>query len=178
MMSGDLYDANYNDELLALLDATRERLHQFNLLRPSQVQEQRELLRSLLGTVGERFKVIQPFFCDYGFNIHLGEDFFANTHLVILDEAPVTFGDHVFIGPNCSFYTAGHPLDVEQRNRGLEYARPITVGHNVWLGGNVTVVPGVSIGDGCVIGAGSVVTRDIAPHTLAAGNPCRPLRRI
>lgn len=101
-----------------------------------------------------------------------------NVNCVILDEGKVTFGDNVFVAPNCAFYTAGHPLDVEQRNRGLEYAKPITVGNNVWIGGNTIVLPGVKIGDNCVIGAGSVVTKDIPANSLAVGNPCRVIRTI
>ena len=97
---------------------------------------------------------------------------------MILDEAQVKFGDDVFIGPNCGFYTACHPLDAERRNRGLEYARPITIGNSVWLGAGVSVLPGVTIGDGCVIGAGSVVSRDIPANSLAVGNPCRVIRQI
>ena len=108
----------------------------------------------------------------------MGEQFYANHGCVILDCAPVVFGDHVFIAPNCGFYTAGHPLDAETRNTGLEYARPITVGSDVWIGGNVTVLPGVTIGSNVVIGAGSVVTRDIPDHVVAVGNPCRPVKEL
>lgn len=178
MMSGKLYDATDNRELLDLLDATADKCYDYNRLRPGQHVERQAMLREILGSMGERCKVVSPFFCDYGFNIHVGEDFFANTNLVILDEARVTFGDHVFIAPNCAFYTAGHPLDVEQRNRGLEYSLPITVGNNVWFGGNVCVMPGVTIGDNTVIAGGSVVVHDIPAGVLAAGNPCRVVRPI
>lgn len=108
----------------------------------------------------------------------MGENFYANHNLTILDCTKVKFGDNVFIGPNCSFYTAGHPLDAKQRNEGLEYARPVTVGDNVWLGGNVVVLPGVSIGNNAVIGAGSVVTKDIPDHSVAVGNPCKVIKNI
>lgn len=178
MMSGKLYEATNNKELLDLLTVTSEKCYDYNLLRPSQAAERQALLKQILGKTGERFKIIPPFFCDYGFNIEVGEDFFANTNLVILDEAKVTFGDHVFIAPNCAFYTAGHPLDVEQRNEGLEYSLPITVGNNVWFGGNVCVMPGVTIGDDTVIAGGSVVVHDIPSGVLAAGNPCRVVRTI
>lgn len=177
MMSGELYQA-IDPVLLDILAETQERCHELNRLRPSQTAEREAILRQLLGRTGEKFKIISPFFCDYGFNIEIGENFFANTNLVILDEAKVTFGDNVFIAPNCSFYTAGHPLDVATRNAGFEYSLPITVGDNVWIGGGVTVVPGVKIGSGSVIGAGSVVTSDIPEGVLAAGNPCRPIRKI
>ncbi|MBR1474906.1 MAG: sugar O-acetyltransferase [Muribaculaceae bacterium] len=178
MMSGDLYDATNNTTLLDLLTQTQELCHDYNLLRPSQTAERTALMRRILGKTGERFKILSPFFCDYGFNIEVGENFFANFNLVILDEARVTFGDNVFIAPNCAFYTAGHPLDVAQRNAGLEYSLPIRVGNNVWIGGNVCVMPGVTIGDNTVIGAGSVVVHDIPAGVLAAGNPCRVIRHL
>ena len=178
MMSGELYQATKNTEMLDLLMVTRDRLYEFNRLHPRDVEQQQAILRQLLGSTGERFKIVQPFFCDYGFNIHIGEDFFANTNLVILDETSVTFGNNVFIAPNCAFYTAGHPLDAEQRKQGLEYSLPITVGNNVWIGGNVCVMPGVTIGDNTVIGGGSVVVHDIPAGVLAAGNPCRVIRQI
>lgn len=178
MMSGELYDATSNKALLDILNAVHNLCYDYNRLRPTQVEERTRLMRSLLGRVGKQFKIISPFLCDYGFNIEIGENFFANTNLVILDEAKVTFGDNVFIGPNCSFYTAGHPLDVESRNAGLEYSRPITVGDSVWFGGGVTVVPGVTIGEGCVIAAGSVVVHDIPPYTLAAGTPAHPIKSL
>lgn len=178
MMSGDLYDATNNTTLLDLLTQTQELCHDYNLLRPSQTAERQALMRRILGKTGQRFKILSPFWCDYGFNIEVGENFFANFNLVILDEARVTFGDNVFIAPNCAFYTAGHPLDVAQRNAGLEYSLPIRVGNNVWIGGNVCVMPGVTIGDNTVIGGGSVVVHDIPAGVLAAGNPCRPIRRL
>ena len=114
-------------------------------------------MRRLLGAVGERFTILAPFWCDYGCNITVGEDFFANHNTVILDCAKVTFGDHVFVAPNCGFYTAGHPLDAERRNQGLEYARPITVGNDVWIGAGVQVMPGVTIGSNVVIYAGATI---------------------
>jgi acetyltransferase-like isoleucine patch superfamily enzyme len=115
------------------------------------------------------FHIEQPFYCDYGYNIEIGENFYTNHNVVILDCAKVTFGDNVFVAPNCGFYTAGHPLDAETRNKGLENAKPITIGNNVWLGAGCSVLPGVTIGDNAVIGAGSVVTKDIPAHVLALG---------
>ena len=178
MMSGELYAASDNSTLLELLEQCHERCYDYNMLRPSQVEERMALIRSILGKTGERFTINAPFRCDYGFNIEVGERFFANFNLVILDEAKVTFGDNVFIAPNCAFYTAGHPVDAVQRNAGLQYARPITVGNNVWFGGNVCVMPGVTIGNNVTIGAGSVVVHDIPSNVLAAGNPCRVIRRL
>ena len=110
--------------------------------------------------------------------IFMGDNFYANHNLVILDGNKVVFGDNVFISPNCGFYTAGHPLDATSRNQGIEYAKPITVGNDVWFGGNVVVLPGVSIGNNCVIGAGSVVTKDIEANSVAVGNPCRVIKKL
>ncbi len=173
MATGELYDANYDPQLVAdRLDA-KEMCRDYNDLRPKQMAERTALLHKLLGHIEGDLLIEQPFYCDYGFNISVGQNFYSNVNLVILDGAKVTFGDNVFIAPNCGFYTAGHPLDVEQRNAGLEYARPITVGNNVWIGAGVSVLPGVTIGDNCVIGAGSVVNRDIPSNCVAAGNPCK-----
>ena len=178
MMSGEPYDASENTELLDILQQTQEMCQDYNNLRPSDQDGKDALIKRILGKTGEHLKVIQPFFCDYGFNIEVGERFFANTNMVILDEARVTFGNNVFIGPNCSFYTPCHPIDVKSRNAGKQWSLPIKVGDNVWLGGNVTVCPGVTIGSGSVIGAGSVVTTDIPDNVLAAGNPCRVIKEI
>lgn len=131
-----------------------------------------------MGRTGNELLIEQPFYCDYGYNIEVGENFYMNVNCVILDGARVTFGNNVFVAPSCGFYTAGHPLDIAQRNQGLEYARPIRIGNDVWIGAGVSVLPGVTIGDGAVIGAGSVVNKDIPPHTLAVGNPCRVIRKL
>ncbi len=173
-----LYDANYDQTLLEERDKAKDLCHQYNQLRPSDRSGQREVLKKLLGKTGENFILTAPFWCDYGYNIELGENFYANHNLVILDGAKVTFGDNVFIGPDCGFHTAGHPIDFERRNRGLEYAYPITVGDNVWIGAGVQVMPGVSIGSNVVIGGGSVVVKDIPSNCVAVGNPCHVLRPI
>lgn len=178
MQKGLLYDANYDEELLEERMRCKDLCFEFNRLKPSQIAEQTALLKKLLGKTGKRFCVTAPFWCDYGFNIEIGENFYANHNCVILDGAKVTFGDNVFIAPNCVFTTAGHPLDTEQRNKGLEYAYPVTVGDNVWFGASVTVLPGVKIGSNTVIGAGSLVNRDIPSGVVAVGNPCRVLRPI
>lgn len=176
--AGKLYDANYDSELLAERAACAELLYDYHQLRPSQEAERRSLLRRLFGRVGENATVVPPFHCDYGYNIEVGANVFLNAGCVILDGAKVSFGDNVFVAPHCGFYTAGHPLDVARRNQGLEYARPITIGDNVWIGAEVCVLPGVSIGEGSIIGAGSVVTKDIPAHVLAFGNPCRVIREL
>lgn len=174
---GLLYDANNDPQLQQEMLETRCLLHEYNLLPPDRGEERDRLIRRIVN-MGEGGCIISPFYCDYGYHIHIGKNFFANTNLVILDGADVSIGDNVFIAPNVGIYTAGHPLDVEQRNAGLEYAYPIRIGNNVWIGGNVVILPGVSIGDGVVIGAGSVVTKDIPAHTVAVGNPCRVMRSL
>lgn len=178
MQAGILYDANYNEALAEERMTCKEMCYEYNHLRPSQLEERKRLLKKILGKTGETLWIEPDFWCDYGYNIELGENFYSNHHLVILDGAKVTFGDNCFIAPNCGFYTAGHALDVEQRNAGLEVALPITVGDNVWIGGNVAVMPGVTIGNDTIIGGGSVVTKDIPAGVIAAGNPCRVIRVI
>ncbi len=177
MLSGEIYDATH-PALLRRLEATREKLWEFNNLRPSQVAEQKAILHELLGGHGEWFQINQPFRCDYGSNIYIGEGFFANFNLTVLDEAEVRIGDHVFIGPNVSIYTACHPLDAATRNKAVEWSEPVRIGHNVWIGGSATIVPGVTIGDNVVIGAGSVVTRDIPSDCVAVGNPARVIKKL
>lgn len=178
MLAGLIYDANNDPALIVERAECKELCRDYNDLRPRETARREELLRRILGSSKEGLIVEQPFYCDYGYNIHVGRNFYANFNLVILDEAPVTFGDNVFIGPNCGFYTAGHPLDPIERNKGLEYARPISVGDNVWFGAGVSVMPGVTIGDNCVIGGGSVVVKDIPSGTVAVGNPCKPVKKI
>ena len=176
--AGLLYDANYDPELIQARAVAKDLCMDYNQLRSAQKAERLALLRTLLAACGADTYIEPPFFVDYGNNIRVGKAFYANHNLVILDGAPVTFGDHVFIGPNCCFSTAGHPLDTAQRNAGLEYSKPITIGNNVWIGMGVQVLPGVTIGDNAVIGAGSVVTKDIPAGVLAVGVPCRPVREI
>lgn len=175
---GRLYDANNDAELIAERQACKLLCHEYNHLPPSETKRRNDIIVKLFGKTGRGFLIEQPFFCDYGYNIEIGGNFYANVNCVVLDGAKVKFGDNVFIAPNCGFYTVGHPFDVEQRNRGLEYARPITIGDNVWIGAHVCVLPGVTIGNNCVIGAGSVVNKDIPEGSLAVGNPCRVIRKI
>ena len=155
MLAHQMYDANYNKELHDERIAAKELCWEYNQLRPSNEEGQRAVLKKLLGKTGENFYITAPFWCDYGYNIELGENFYANH---ILDCAKVKFGDNVFVAPDCGFHTAGHPIDFERRNAGFEYAYPITVGDNVWIGAGVQVMPGVTIGSNVVIGGGSVYT--------------------
>ena len=175
---GYLYDANYDSEIIRARTKCAVLCHKFNLCSPLDTAEQERIIREVLGEIKGRFVITAPFYCDYGSNISIGNNFYTNHNCVILDGAKVKFGDNVFIAPNCVFSTAGHPIDAEQRNAGLEIALPITIGNNVWIGTHVSVLPGVTIGDNCVIGAGSVVNRDIPSNVVAAGNPCKVLRKI
>lgn len=177
MLRGEVYDA-VREEFQERLKVTRAHLCEFNNLHPAETERMQTLLRNLLGSCGERLHVNQPFRCDYGCNIHVGENFFANFNLTILDEAEVRIGDNAFIGPNVSIFTACHPLDAESRNTGVEWALPVTIGNNVWIGGGAILLPGVTVGDNAVIGAGSVVTRDVPASTLVCGNPARPLKSL
>ena len=135
-------------------------------------------LRKCFGAAPEDIVLTPPVYFDHGDRVFFGKHFYANTDLTILDENEVHFGDNVFLAPHVSIYTAGHPIDVEVRNTELEYAKPVTIGSNVWIGGNVVINPGVTIGDDVVIGSGSVVTKDIPSHVIAAGVPCRVIREI
>lgn len=176
MVSGREYDATH-PYLLERLNATKDRIWEYNKMRPSMLKERNELLRGLLGkSDGDTF-INQPFYCDYGSNIRVGRRFFANFNFTVLDEAPVTVGDDCFIGPNVSIYTACHSTDPIERNSRREWARPVNIGDNVWIGGSVTILPGVTIGSNVTIGAGSVVVKDIPDGCVAVGNPCRVVKR-
>lgn len=170
--------ANDLPEVYALLRRTADICFEMNALPPSESGSREKILRGLLGSVGKCIVVNPPFRCDFGHNIHIGDNFIGNFNLTILDEAKVSIGDNVMIGPNCTLATIIHAMLPAQRNAGIMRAKPISIGNNVWLASNVTVLPGVTIGDNAVIGAGSVVTKSIPASTFAAGNPCRPIRTI
>ncbi|POY34966.1 maltose acetyltransferase [Solitalea longa] len=178
MLKGLLYNANQDEDLINERIVCKELCEEYNKTKYSDFDKRKLIVEKIVKATKNNFLVEQPFYCDYGYNIELGENFYSNHNLVILDCAPVVFGDNVFIGPNCGFYTAAHPLNVKERNEGLEYAKPITIGNNVWFGGTVTVLPGVTIGDNSVIGAGSVVTKDIPNNVIAVGNPCKVIKEI
>lgn len=176
--AGYLYNANYDKELLLEIVKCKDLCHKYNQIMPSDFDSKNKILKQIFGSMGEQVIINAPFWCDYGYNITIGDGFFANHNCQILDGGKVTFGNNVFIAPNCLFTTAEHPLDVEQRNEGLEVALPITIGNNVWIGAGTTVLGGVTIGDNTVIGAGSVVTKDIPSNVIALGVPCKVLREI
>lgn len=178
MLTGQIYSAADKD-LLKELGKVQEMIHRYNALAPSLQEERLSILKGLLGSIADEEIIInQPFYCDYGKQIRIGKRFFANFHFTVLDEAPVSIGDDCFIGPNVSIYTACHSTDPIERNSRREWAEPVTIGNNVWIGGSVTILPGVTIGDNVTIGAGSVVTRDIPANVVAVGNPCRVMKRI
>lgn len=157
---------------------TRKLVHEFNTTDPSDFETLGKLAAKIVKSDSDSVAIMPPFYCDYGFHIEVGENFFANYNCTILDVGKVTIGNNVLFAPNVSIYTAGHPVHPLARNTALEYGIPVTIGDNVWVGGNVVINPGVTIGDNVVIGAGSVVTKDIPANTIAAGNPCRIIREI
>lgn len=156
----------------------RQRIYDYNLLRPSEREKMDELIKGILGKTGDSVFIEQPFHCDYGKNIEVGNNFYANFNCTILDVGKVTIGENVMFAPNVAIYTAGHPIHPKSRNSGYEYGIPVTIGDNVWVGGSVVINPGVKIGNNVVIGSGSVVTKDIPDNVIAAGNPCKVIREI
>lgn len=156
----------------------KRKIYQYNNLQPDAFEKQDMLIKQILGRTGDNIHIEAPFHCDYGYNIEVGENFYANYNLIILDVGKVIIGKNAQIAPNVSIYTAGHPIHPESRNSGYEYGIAVTIGDNVWIGGNVCIMPGVTIGRNVVIGAGSVVTKDIQDNVIAAGNPCRVIRPI
>lgn len=175
--NGLLYDTTFpGREEMHLVCA--DLCYDYNHTRPSDMKTRESIIRKLFGKVGANPYIEPNIFCGFGFNISVGDNFFANNNCIFVDPGKITFGNNVFIGPSCGFYTAHHPVDAQMRNALLEQALPITVGDDVWIGGGTVVVPGVTIGSDVVIGAGSVVTKDIPDHVVACGNPCRVLRPI
>ena len=177
MLAGNLYKAS-DPELTKERQFAKEILFDFNNLKPSETEKRNKLIIKLLGKISATFHIEPPFHCDYGYNIEIGENFYANYNLVILDCAKVVIGDNVLIAPNVGIYAATHPLHFELRNQEYEFALPITIGNNVWIGGNVVINPGVKIDNNSVIGSGSIVTKDIPANVLAFGNPCKVIRQI
>jgi len=177
MLSGKIYDA-YDESLVKELFENKDRVAEYNTLLPSQHNARRDSIKKILGKCGEDICVNSPFYCDYGKNIRVGEKFFSNFNFTVLDEAYVTIGDNCFIGPNVSIYTACHSTDPIERNSRQEWAEPVNIGNNVWIGGSVTILPGVTIGDNVTIGAGSVVVKDIPSDSIAVGNPAKVVKKV
>lgn len=177
MKSGERYDASH-PELLRRLEITRMKIWEYNNTPPSDKECLSAIIDDLLGGHGDFCQINQPFRCDYGSNIFVGEGFFANFNLTVLDEAEVKIGDNVFIGPNVSIFTACHPLDAHDRNRLIEWSEPVVIGNNVWIGGSATILPGVTIGDNVVVGAGAVVTKDVPSDVVVGGNPARIIKKL
>ncbi|MGO1544488.1 MAG: sugar O-acetyltransferase [Gulosibacter sp.] len=178
MLQGQWYDANFDKDLLDERRRTQDLCFQLNQTAPKDTAKRHELLESIFATELGNVEVISPFICDYGSLTELGENVFVNANVFFMDGGRIRIGNNVFIGPNTGFYTASHPLDFTSRNKGLEQARPITIGNNVWIGAHVAVLPGVTIGDGAVIGAGSVVSRDVPENALAMGSPAKVVKTI
>jgi maltose O-acetyltransferase len=177
MLAGELYDP-LNKQLSDERLRTRLLIKQLNDTAEDQTEERSRILKELIPGAGAGLWLQPPFYCDYGTNMKIGEKVFFNFNCVVLDVAPVTIGSRTLFGPNVQVYTATHPLDHKQRASGLEYAKPIAVGEDVWIGGSAVICPGVKIGDRSVIGAGSVVTKDIPADVFAAGNPCKVIRPL
>lgn len=168
----------YNPEFEIEIAKCKDKCFKYNQLNPNDREAQTKMLKEILNKMGDEVIVTPPFWCDYGYHITVGNFFYSNHNLIIQDGANVTFGDHVFIAPNCCFTTAEHALDSEMRKAGIEIAKPITIGNNVWIGAGATILAGVSIGDNSVIGAGSVVAKSIPANVIAVGIPCKVQREI
>ncbi|CAH0120779.1 MULTISPECIES: sugar O-acetyltransferase [unclassified Paenibacillus] len=177
MLAGELY-YGFDPELTEERQRARRLTRLFNSTVETETEERTRILKELFGSTGDSIYIEPNFRCDYGYNIHVGDNFYANFDCVILDVNEVRIGKNAFLAPGIHIYTAGHPLDAETRNTGLEYGKPVTIGDNVWIGGGSIINPGVTIGDNVVIGSGSVVTKDIPSNVVAAGNPCRVIKKL
>ena len=176
MLLGELYNAN-DPQLVKDREEARSLTYEFNNTKPCEKEKRNKILKDLIKTGGNLY-IEPPFNCDYGYNIEVGENFFANYGCIILDVSKVTIGNNVLLGPNVQIYTATHPIDPRERLEGKEFAKDIIIGNNVWVGGGSIICPGVKIGDNAVIGAGSVVTKDIPANVVVGGNPCRVIKEI
>ena len=177
MLAGEWYDANYDKDIVKKRYACFDLCHELNSLKPTDPAK-KQILQKLLGNLPEGLEIVSPFTCDYGANVSFGKNVFVNCYCYFMDGAKITVGNNVFIGPYCGFYTATHPVDYANRNKGLEKALPITIGDNCWFGANVSVMPGVKIGNGCVIATGSVVTKDLPDNVMVAGVPAKIIKAI
>ena len=178
MKAGMWYDANFDKELLEQRLIAEDLCFDLNTTRPSDIDKRNDILKKLLPNMEDNCTILSPFVTDYGCYCHIGHDSFLNHNAYLMDGGGITIGHHCFIGPNCGMYTAIHAAIAEERNQGLEKALPIVIGDNCWIGGDVTILPGVTIGSNTIIGAKSVVTKDIPEGVIAVGNPCQVLRPI
>lgn len=176
--NGEEFDYHSDKKFFEDMMKAEDLCFEYNQLKPSMMAERAKIINKLFGKVKGGFIISSPFQCNYGYNIEIGDNFCANFNCLILDSAKVTFGDDVLVAPNCSFITSGHSTDSKKRKERMSYAKPITIGNNVWIGANVMVLAGVTIGDNSVIGAGSVVTKDVPANVLAAGTPCKVIKEL
>ncbi len=177
MIANQMYNPMDNE---LLNDRIRVKLlcQEYNALKYDEFDKRKELIAKIINTKTQNFLIEQPFMCDYGYNITIGDNFYSNHYLTILDCAKVEIGNNVFIGPNCNIYCAEHPLDKDERRKGLEFSKPVVIKDDVWIGGNVTIVSGVTIGSDCVIGANSTVTKSIPDNCVAVGSPCKIIKKL
>lgn len=175
MLNGEFYNP-LDSELINERVKCKLLCQEYNNIQYDDIEKREKILKQILGKTKEKFFIEQPFICDYGYNIEIGENFYSNHNLVILDCAKVKFGDNVFIAPNCGFYTAEHPLNAETRNKGSEYAKPIIIGNNVWIGGGVQILSGVTVGNNSVVAAGAVVTKNVPDNSVVAGVPAKVIK--
>ncbi|MBT8253651.1 MAG: sugar O-acetyltransferase [Bacteroidia bacterium] len=177
MLNGDMYDP-MDPELVAARHRARTLFQKINILTDNDKTKRDRLLNELVGSAGQDLWIEPPFYCDYGENIHLGKQVFMNFGCCILDVCRVTMGNNVMLGPNVQIYTATHPLEAKARNSGREFAKPISIGNNVWIGGNAVICPGITIGNNVVIGAGAVVTKSFPDDVFIGGNPAKVIKAI
>lgn len=177
MLAGEMYDSQ-EPELLKEKSRARRLTRLFNQSLETEKEERMSILKDLFGSTGKNISIEPDFRCDYGSNIHVGENFYANFNCVILDVCEVRIGNNALLGPAVQIYTATHPLDYIERNSGLENGKPVTIGDNVWLGGACVIMPGITIGNNAVIAAGAVVTKDVPANTVVGGNPAKVLKEI
>ena len=173
-----LFQGCYNPQFEEEIKKCKDKCFEYNKLNPNDRETQSKMLADILGSMGKETIITPPFWCDYGYNISVGDYFYSNHNMIITDGAKASFGDNVFVAPNCCFTTAEHAIDPQQRKAGIEIAKPITIGNNVWIGAGSTILAGVTIGDNSVIGAGSVVTKSIPANVIAVGVPCKVKREI
>ncbi|MBZ9606743.1 sugar O-acetyltransferase [Clostridium estertheticum] len=177
MLNGEIYNA-YDEDLVLLRNKARHLTKLYNNTDPEETIERINIIKKLLGEIGDNFEIEPPFHCDYGTNIKIGENFYANFNFLVLDDGPVKIGHDVLCAPNVSIFTATHLIDPKLRPKNADYTKAVTIGNNVWIGGGSIINPGVTIGDNSVIGSGSVVTKNIPANVIAVGNPCRIIKNI